>query len=228
MEFYHMIKTLFLAAALMGPSLAYGAISVPLSVRVMPGSATCQLGNHGLGRGWAHVLNGTLVADDNCLLQMGFPASGLPSQGLSLAQFQDVYNNGHFNTIRYSIYLGCWYDDTCGGAGGGQTITDIENQLDAAVSYANQIGLYILVDNHNTLPDHTGSGYGCPDWSADTTIWTAIAPRYANNTNVIYRFKTSPTGAARTTTPPSRRTRILYTCSFDHMLPIRPSSSGRS
>ena len=178
-----MIKKLFLTAALLAPSLAYGDASVPLSLRIIPASATCQLGNHGPVRGWARVANGTLVADDGCLLQMGYT-----NQGNTLSAYQALHNNGHYNTVRYSIYLGGWYNDSAPG----QTITDIENQLDLVISLAQQTGLYVLIDNHNALNDPTGNNYGCPDWPAAVTIWTAIAPRYANDTNVMYEIQNEP------------------------------------
>jgi len=143
----------------------------------------CQPGNHGPVRGWARVANGTLVADDGCLLQMGYT-----NQGNTLSAYQALHNNGHYNTVRYSIYLGGWYNDSAPG----QTITDIENQLDLVISFAQQTGLYVLIDNHNALNDPTGYNYGCPNWPAAVTIWTAIAPRYANDTNVMYEIQNEP------------------------------------
>jgi hypothetical protein len=187
-----MIKKLFLTVVLLAPSLAYGDASTPLSVRITPASATCQLGNHGAVRGWAHVAAGTMVADDGCLLQISYPSAAPFDSAGTLSEWQDVANNGHYNTVRYSVYLGCWYDDSCGGAGGGQTIQSIETQLDDAVSLAQQTGMYVLVDNHTTLPDNTGNNWGCPDWNADVTFWTAIAPRYANKANVIYQIQNEP------------------------------------
>ena len=143
----------------------------------------CQPGNHDPVRGWAHVANGSLLADDGCLLRMSYS-----NEGDTLGAYQDLRDNGHYNTIRYSIFLGGWYDDSASG----QTIQDIKNQLDSDIAIAKQLGLYVLVDNHNTLPDPTGNNYGCPDWPADVNIWTAIAPRYANETNVIYQIQNEP------------------------------------
>jgi hypothetical protein len=181
-----MIKKLFLTAALLAPSLAYGDASVPLSLRIIPASATCQLGNHGPVRGWARVANGTLVADDGCLLQMSY-SNLVPFGGIgTLAEYQDVHNNGHYNTYRYTIFLGGFYDDSQSG----QTIASIEAQLDSAIAFTQQSGLYLLIDNHNTLP--SSGNEGCPDWPANVAIWTAIAPRYANDTNVIYQIQNEP------------------------------------
>jgi hypothetical protein len=165
--------------------LAYANASASFSVNVIPSgsppTATCQLGNHGPVRGWAHVANGTLVADDGCLLQMGYS-----NEGDTLSAYMDLHDNGHYNTIRYAIFLGGWYNDSAPG----QTVQDIENQLDNVISLAQQTGLYVLIDNHNTLPS---PGYeGCPDWPADVKIWTAIAPRYANYSNVIYQIQNEP------------------------------------
>jgi hypothetical protein len=169
--------------------LAYANTSAGLSVNVVPpGSppnATCQLGNHGPVRGWAHVANGTLVADDGCLLQMSYPSTSAFGP-FSLAGLQDMRDNGHYNTLRDTIFLGGFYNDSIAG----NTIQDIENQLDADVATTQQLGLYLLVDNHNTLP--SPGNEGCPDWSADGQIWTAIAPRYANYTNVIYQIQNEP------------------------------------
>jgi Cellulase (glycosyl hydrolase family 5) len=170
--------------------LAYADAGASLSVDVVPSgpapNATCQLGNHGPVRGWAHVANGTLVADDGCLLQMGYPNVNFGFGPFALADMQNMRDNGHYNALRDSIFLGSWYNDTVAG----KTITDIESQLDADVATTQQLGLYLIVDNHNTLP--SPNNQGCPDWSADTTIWTAIAPRYANATNVIYQIQNEP------------------------------------
>ena len=174
--------------------LAYADASASLSVNVIPSGsppkATCQLGNHGAVRGWAHVANGTLLADDGCLLQMSYPSAPAFATPGTLSDYQNMTNNGHYNTVRYSIFLGCWYDDTCSGAGGGETIASIESQLDTAIALAQQTGIYILIDNHNTLPSPDNEG--CPDWSADNTIWSALAPRYAGYTNVIYQIQNEP------------------------------------
>lgn len=83
-------------------------------------------------------------------------------------------------------FLGGWYNDSAPG----QTVQDIENQLDNVISLAQQTGLYVLIDNHNTLP--SPGNEGCPDWPADVKIWTAIAPRYANYSNVIYQIQNEP------------------------------------
>jgi hypothetical protein len=116
-----------------------------------------------------------------CLLRMSYS-----NEGDTLSAYQDLRDNGHYNTIRYSIFLGGWYDDSASG----QTIQDIENQLDTIIPLAQQTGLYVLIDNHNTLP--SSGTQGCPDWPADIAIWTAIAARYANDTNVIYEIQNEP------------------------------------
>ena len=162
-----------------GGSAVYCSASPPAP----PPPTSCNLGNHGQSRGWARVSNGTLVADDGCLLQMAYS-----NERDTLSAYQDLHDNGHYNTIRYAIFLGQWYNDSQPG----QSIADIENQLDNVISLAQQTGMYVLVDNHNTLPDPTGSGFGCPDWSADVAIWSAVAPRYANNSNVIYQIQNEP------------------------------------
>jgi hypothetical protein len=137
-------------------------------------------------RGWARVANGTLVADDGCLLQMSY-SNLVPFGGIgTLADYQDLHNNGHYNTYRYTIFLGGFYDDSQSG----QTIASIEAQLDGALTFTQQSGLYLLIDNHNTLP--SSGNEGCPDWPANVTIWTAIAPRYATDTNVIYQIQNEP------------------------------------
>jgi hypothetical protein len=150
---------------------------------LQPQSGGCQWGNHGPLRGWPYISNGTIVADDGCPLQIAYS-----NEGDSVNAYQDLHDNGHYNTLRASIFLGQWYDDSQPG----QTINDIENQLDNIVNLAQRTGLYVLIDNHNTLPDPTGNNYGCPDWSADAAIWSAIAPRYANASNVIYEIQNEP------------------------------------
>jgi hypothetical protein len=141
--------------------------------------ASCALGNHGSVRGWAHVANGTLLADDGCLLRGSYPNNN-PAQ---LSTYQDYRDNGHYNYVRVSAYLGSWYE----ARSGARSIQDNEHDLDQIIAFALQTGLYVMIDFHNAVPPQ-----GCPVWGDDYAFWTAVAPRYANYTNVIYQIQNEP------------------------------------
>src|SRR5271168_1413993 len=95
--------------------LAHADASASLSVNVIPSGsppkATCQLGNHGAVRGRAHVANGTLLADDGCLLRMSYPVEQQAFSPGSVSDYQNLVNNGHYNTVRFTVFIGCFYDD---------------------------------------------------------------------------------------------------------------------
>ena len=52
------------------------------------------------------------------------------------------------------------------------------------VSLAGQTGAYVIIGNAYGA----GSKTNCPSLSQLLSFWSQIAPRYANNTNVIYEI----------------------------------------
>jgi hypothetical protein len=139
----------------------------------------CQPGNHGRVRGWAHVANGSLLADDGCLLRMNWL-----STAESVSDYQDMLDNGHYNAIRASVFVGGWYGNT--DPASIMTIPQVIAILDNTISLAQQTGQYVVIDNH------TADANNCQNWDDVTALWTAVAPRYANDTNVVYEIQNEP------------------------------------
>jgi hypothetical protein len=173
-----MIKLIRATMALFVPLISltafcYGAdVSGNLSVNVVSPEAIPKL------RGRPHIANGTLVADNGAILRGVHMhpdpgAGGLFSQWYdSLSWWQNLHDIGHFNVVRAGAR-----DDVV-------SIANIESAYDTMVSLAAQTGIYVIV----------GSAYGagsktnCPSLARLQSFWSAIAPRYANNTNVIYEI----------------------------------------
>jgi endoglucanase len=66
-------------------------------------------------------------------------------------------------------------------------VPTIERVLDTIVAKAKQTGNYVIID------DHSSEGFSTPtDWKLNAQFWSAIAPRYKNDTNVIYELKNEP------------------------------------
>jgi len=166
-----MIKKLFFMAALLMPGLAYGANpTAGLSVQIVP-AGTCQPGNHGPVRGRPHIANGTLVADDGCMLR-GSAAFQ------DLAGFQASRDNGHYNIMRDAAFIGCWYGRyPCSPE---HTLQDNLNEIDQGLALAGQTGMYYMITYFSGPTDN--------EWANTRTFWQTVAARYANNTNVIYEL----------------------------------------
>ena len=177
-----------------------GSVSSTLSVTVAPSSPApsgCSYGNHGLVRGWAVVSGLTLVADDGCpLIGEGFDnqLNGCDFSSPPLSWWQGAHDQGHNNFFRHSAFYGYWYGDNqdANCPSGGLTLAQDEANLDASVANASASGMYLIIDWHNVVANTPPSDNGCPDWTETTNFWTAIAPRYANNTNVIYQIQNEP------------------------------------
>jgi hypothetical protein len=57
------------------------------------------------------------------------------------------------------------------------------SQLDIIVANAAQAGMYVIIS------DFSGDQIAEIDWSLNSQLWAAVAPHFANNTNVIYELK---------------------------------------
>lgn len=149
-------------------------------------TATCTPGNHGLVRDRPHVANGTLVADNGCPLR-GVHTHTIPQTYFSqwygsLSWWQNLHDIGHFNLVAVGGYLGEWNNSK--DPGQLQTVEGEEAVLDQIVSLAGQSGMYVNI----VFYDFNGSDY----WSSANKFWSAIAPRYADNTNVTYEIVNEP------------------------------------
>jgi len=100
-------------------------------------------------------------------------AGGLFSQWYgSLSWWQNIRNIGHFNVVRADSR-----PDVV-------SLSNIESAYDTMVSLAGQTGAYVIIGNAYGA----GSKTNCPSLSQLLSFWSQIAPRYANNTNVIYEI----------------------------------------
>jgi hypothetical protein len=139
---------------------------------------------HGALRGRVYVdgATGTLRADDGSLLRMthGYVHDFVYSDYTSLAWWQQMHDIGHFNVVRVMAFLGGWPNSA-------QTmdVATLTARLDIMVGLAAQSGMYVLIDNHSEC-------CGAMNEANDTNFWNAVAPRYANATNVIYELKNEP------------------------------------
>jgi hypothetical protein len=59
--------------------------------------------------------------------------------------------------------------------------------MDAAVAAASATGMYVMATNFSNSTTDCATA-----WSHSVTLWSAIAGRYANNTNVIYELANEP------------------------------------
>jgi len=95
---------------------------------------------------------------------------------------------GHYNTDRHAMWLGGYWGD----GDSPQTISSIEAIYDFTIGNASRADIYVILDNHSTAD----AQQGCADWTKANEFWTAIAPRYANNTTSATRSRTNPTTVA--------------------------------
>src|SRR3984893_553568 len=95
-----------------------------------------------------------------------------------------MLDNGHYNAIRASVFVGGWYGNT--DPASIMTIPQVIAILDNTISLAQQTGQYVVIDNH------TADANNCQNWDDVTALWTAVAPRYANDTNVVYEIQNEP------------------------------------
>lgn len=185
MPYRRLAQTLALFAALfLASAIECGnatlTLSLPVQIVAAPTGA-CVLGNHGNVRGRPIVTAaGTILADDGCLLR-GVGSSASYFGPANLTWYQNAVNTFHFNAMRVSTCL-----SACNG--GTETLAADEADIDDQIAQASQVGTYIVIDFHN---GGEGSFPACV-WDDDTTFWTAIAPRYAANTNVMYQIQNEP------------------------------------
>jgi acyl-CoA thioesterase-1 len=143
-------------------------------------------GSHPLVRGRAYVANGTLVADDGSILRAVLThtaADNYASRNYGdLNWWRALRDVGHFNAVRAAAYLGTWF-----GHGNAMDVPTMKSVLDTIVANAQQTGMYVIID------EHSSEGFNSPtDWKQNVLFWSAIAPRYKDQTNVIYELKNEP------------------------------------
>ncbi len=76
-------------------------------------------------------------------------------------------------------------------------VPTIARVLDTIIARAKQTGMYVIID------DHSAESFGSlTDWKLNARFWSAIAPRYKDDTNVIYELKNEPDVHGRWSTLP--------------------------
>ncbi|MDD5688217.1 MAG: discoidin domain-containing protein [Elusimicrobia bacterium] len=174
---------------------------------IVTGQTTAQ---SNIGRGRPIILNGQLCADNGAPLRGDTPRVGNSSwpsnpDGAgtnSKAEWQRARDEFHFNTGRLFVYRD--QRTTFGLSGLGWTTTDwCITQIDKAVQYAEELGMYIIINY-----SHHPIGYGVYEdtWkfnniqAANLTkadhleFWDKVARRYKDKTHVIYEWDNEPIG----------------------------------
>jgi len=127
------------------------------------------------GRPYINTAKTTFVADNGALLrgtQMATDSGGIPNQANIIA----IKNYGC-----NAVHLYAERSDQGYSAGAKAA------QVDAAVQYTRDNGLYLIIT--------IGNGGGATD-PFTTAFWNFYAPRYANETHVLYEIHNEATGGA--------------------------------
>jgi hypothetical protein len=139
-------------------------------------------GGGGLVRGRVHVSGGSVLSDDGQPLRFAtarLRASEWGPYGSQQSWWQKMHDTGKFNGVRIMAgFSTCTPSCTF-------TATQLQAMLDAAVANASATGMYVMIDDHDEC-------CASQNLATDTSFWNAIAPRYKNNTNVIYEAKNEP------------------------------------
>jgi Cellulase (glycosyl hydrolase family 5) len=194
----NMTKTLLcLVGLLLVPSFAYSASpSASLSINVVPANTAgngCELQNHGPIRGRPKVVNGTLVADDGCLLRTasgvntpsGAQNEGCGPSSFNLSDWQAAVSTGHYNTDREGSYINGYDGDPTSCP---RTLDEQLSWLSTFQSFAAQTGMYLMITGWTTL-----DGSCSADWTTEEqTFWPAVAQQFGGYTNVIFELQNEP------------------------------------
>jgi hypothetical protein len=175
--------TTLLAICLLSASLSFGAdVGGTLTVDVPPTTPIVPL-----LRGRPYIANGTLLADNGsilrCIHSHTIPNTFFRKFNQDPNWWRNLRDVGHFNCVRGAGYLGDWFKT--------KQPTTLAQQIatfDGMVAAASQSGMYLIIDEHSGTTIATGR----TDWAKNHTFWQAMAPRYANNPNVIYELKNEP------------------------------------
>jgi hypothetical protein len=111
------------------------------------------------------------------------PTNGQPLE--TVAGYQCARDNFKVNTIRETLWVG----ERCNGCGTMEDVTGDIARMDAAVAAANATGMYVIAANFS----NAGSSGNCTTaWNNSATLWSGIAARYKDNTNVIFELHNEP------------------------------------
>jgi hypothetical protein len=166
-----------------GPVATPAPTPIPNATPV-PTPTQTPVNGHAALRGRVKVANGTVVAEDGTKLRMvdTYVHDFAVPYFSDINWWKNIHDIGHFNAVRVMGFLGVW-----SSAANAQhmDVPTLLNRLDTMVNLAAQTGMYVVIDNHSEC---------CVSMNAtnDSAFWTAVAPRYANDTNVIYELKNEP------------------------------------
>lgn len=122
-------------------------------------------------------------------------------QYVSKATFKDLRNNWGVNTIRLAMYT-AEYNGYCTGG----NKADLINLVDKGVTYATELGMYVIIDWH-ILSDGNPQTYK----SQAKAFFKRMAYKYRNYKNVIYEICNEPNGGTDWATIKSYAKTIIKT-----------------
>lgn len=151
---------------------------------------SCSVSVNANMRGRAQIINNTVVADNNMPLRGG-PMSMNKTHPEQVAWAEDSVNwaraktDGNLNAMRI-VCFDAWnmrkgYDYW--------TVPELLPHLDNLVDNAEKNGMYAIINFHDVASVRYDIGY---DKQFLLDFWTAVAPRYANRTHVIYEMFNEP------------------------------------
>jgi len=150
-----------------------------------PGSAAGPDSPNGAG-GRVKIANNTVVTDRGSPLRAGtFWVTFDQQRMLDYYRTSGPWSRAketHLNTVRLAVGQG-WADDTI-------PLDTYLSDLDEFVNRAEAENVYVIIDWHWTVQAH-GNGDRM-NLAKGQTFWNAVAPRYANRTQVIYELCNEP------------------------------------
>ncbi|WP_322767815.1 glycoside hydrolase family 5 protein [Frankia sp. Cr1] len=174
------------------PSTTAGVPVPTASAKPVPpvptgGSTTVVAG----ARGRVQVRNNTVVTDQGTLLRAGtlwyLNYSSGASQVLWAREaatgdaFWTTLKANNLNAVRVAVSFN--------EAAESPTMAQITAYLDKIIAKADAHGMYVMIDYHSALAADANEQYTIERLR---TFWSAIAPRYANRTNVLYELYNEP------------------------------------
>ena len=126
-----------------------------------------------------------------------FVIKGVSTHGLSWfpayvnkAAFKTLRDEWGVNTIRLAMYT-AEYNGYC--TGGAQNQKNLKKLIDQGVTYATDLGMYVIIDWH-ILSDGNPLTYK----TQANAFFKEIAKKYAKNGNVLYEICNEPNGSGGT------------------------------
>jgi len=140
-----------------------------------------------VARGRVVVANNTVKTDQGTLLRAGtFWIESDQPQFIAYYRSDEPWiraKENHLNAVRLAIGYGWVQNDTF-------PLDKYLSYLDEFIGRAAAENMYVIIDWHYMVNSH-GDGPKM-DVAKGQTFWSAVAPRYANRTNVLYELCNEP------------------------------------